>query len=99
MFLSCRVFRKAQYIRKDAIGARHSFEKLPMAIRYEPTRSTGSVAASTASSCPEIKLTLVNLLHKLDADEDAPRVVELFETEHWPNPGFDASVILFHNII
>jgi hypothetical protein len=57
-----------------------------------------SVAASTIST-GEIILTFVNLLHELDADEDAARVVELLEAEHRLNPSFDAPVILLDDVV
>ena len=41
----------------------------------------------------------MNLLHELDADEDAARVVELLEAEHRLNPSFDAPVILLNGLI
>src|SRR5437868_13229897 len=46
-----------------------------------------------------LELALLNLLRQLDSTNSDRRVVESFESEHWPNPLFHPTVILFDEIV
>jgi len=48
---------------------------------------------------PCLELTLLDLLRQLDSANSDCRVVESFESQHRPNPLFDAAVVLFHEIV
>jgi serine/threonine protein kinase len=45
------------------------------------------------------ELSLYDLVHQLNADENAPRIVKAFEAEHRNNPEFDAPVVLLHDVV
>jgi hypothetical protein len=45
------------------------------------------------------ELSLYDLVHQLNADEDAPRVAKAFEAQHRNNPEFDAPMVLLHDIV
>src|SRR5438105_15956105 len=46
-----------------------------------------------------LELALLNLLRQLDSTNSDRRVIESFESEHWPNPLFHPTVILFDEIV
>ena len=59
----------------------------------------GSVAPSIKPCAGEIILTFVNLLHELDPDENASRVIERLETEHWLKTSLDSPMVLLHDVV
>ena len=59
----------------------------------------GSVAPSIKSCAGKIILTFVNLLHELDADENAPGVIERLEAEHWLKTSFDSPMVLLDDVV
>jgi hypothetical protein len=48
---------------------------------------------------PRLELTLLDPLPQLDSANGDCRVVESFESQHRPNPLFDAAVVLFDEIV
>jgi hypothetical protein len=54
---------------------------------------------NTSSDRLDVELTFVNLLHELNADENASRVQELLEAEHRPDAELHSPVILLDDVV
>jgi hypothetical protein len=48
---------------------------------------------------PQAELSFANTAEQLDSSDGSCRAIKVFEAEHWSGSGFNATVILFDQIV